>query len=407
MRSIWLQLVALVAACLAVGTAIALLLFVELLHAPPSHTIAGIEYFLTSGVLSLLVGMATLILVSRFVPSLGVKVGIACAAGSIAAIVDVIYTPLLMFTERSDFYILLTTLVYFLAISLAFALVVATSTTRQLSALREGALRLASGDMGTTVEVQGNDEVADLARAFNRISVELGASFERQRRMERERRDLIAAVSHDLRTPLASIRAMVEAINDGVVADPADVRRYLGLIEQESEHLGQLIEDLFELSRLETGDLELRLTSVPVTELVVETVDGMRAQAEKNGVALQAIYREDLPPVMLDGPRMQRVLVNLIHNALRHTPAGGAVTVEVDGRNGQVEVAVADTGEGIAPEDQPHVFDRFYRGEKSRSRESGGTGLGLAIARGIVEAHRGSIRLESDPGKGSRFIVTL
>ena len=291
MRSIWLQLVALVAACLAVGTAIALLLFVELLHAPPSHTIAGIEYFLTSGVLSLLVGMATLILVSRFVPSLGVKGGIAFSAGIISAIFDFLSTPLLMFTERSDFYILLTTLVYFLAISLAFALVVATSTTRQLSALREGALRLASGDMGTTVEVQGNDEVADLARAFNRISVELGASFERQRRMERERRDLIAAVSHDLRTPLASIRAMVEAINDGVVADPADVRRYLGLIEQESEHLGQLIEDLFELSRLETGDLELRLTSVPVTELVVETVDGMRAQAEKNGVALQASTR--------------------------------------------------------------------------------------------------------------------
>jgi signal transduction histidine kinase len=279
--------------------------------------------------------------------------------------------------------------------------------TRQLHALREGAAKVASGDFGARVEVQGADEVADLARAFNHMSGALRRNLERERQLEGARRDLIAAVSHDLRTPLASIRAMVEAINDGVVTEPGGVRRYLGFIQQESEHLGRLIEDLFELSRIESGSLELRLASVPVAELVTETVEVMRIQAEEKGVELRAVCNGDVPALSLDGPRIQRVLINLIQNAVRHTPPGGKVQVEVGRHNGHVEVAVADSGEGIAPEDQPHVFDQFYRGEKSRSRESGGAGLGLAIARGIVEAHRGSIRVESNPGRGARFIVTL
>jgi len=407
MRSEGLRFAAVAFVCLALGAGIALLLFVELLHAPLSHTIEALEYFLTSGLVSLLVGAVTLLIAARFVPRLGVKVGIASIAGSVAAILNVIYTPLLMFSARSDLYILVTTLLYVLAISLAFAFLVGTSLTRQLRALHDGALRLASGQFGATVEVRGIDEVAGLGRAFNRMSTELGASFERQRRLEEERRNLIAAVSHDLRTPLASIRAMIESLNDGVVSEPEAVQRYLGLIQQETDRLEQLIEDLFELSRIESGDFELRLTSIPVTELVTETVDGLQAQAEKKGVVLQAICRTAVPPLLLDGPRMERVLVNLIQNAVRHTPSGGEVRVEVDGQDGHVQVTVSDTGEGITAEDQPHIFDRFYRGEKSRSRESGGAGLGLAIARGIVEAHRGRIQVESNPGRGSRFIVTL
>jgi signal transduction histidine kinase len=313
----------------------------------------------------------------------------------------------MMFASRSDLYILVVTLIYFVTISLAFAFIIATATTMQLRALHEGATRVAAGELGARVTVQGADEVADLARAFNHMSQELGRHFDRERRLELSRRSLIAAVSHDLRTPLASIRAMVEAINDGVVTDAETIRRYLGLIERESHHLGQLIEDLFELSRIESGSLDLRLASIPVAELVAETVEGMRIQAEERGVALQAVFPDDVPALSLDGPRIQRALVNLIQNALRHTPPGGQVQIEVARQNGHVQVAVADTGEGIAPEDQPYVFDQFYRGEKSRSRESGGAGLGLAIARGIVEAHRGSISVESEPGQGARFVVTL
>jgi signal transduction histidine kinase len=279
--------------------------------------------------------------------------------------------------------------------------------TRQLAALREGALKVASGELGTRVEVRGADEVADLARSFNRMSEELGQYFERKQQLEQARRDLLAAVSHDLRTPLASIRAMVEAINDRVVTDPDTVQRYLALIQQESQHLGQLIDDLFELSRIESGSLELRLQSIPLPELVAETVEGLRVQAEERGVELSAVCQTGVPTLPLDGPRIQRVLINLIQNAVRHTPAGGEVRVEVAREDGHVRLVVADTGEGIALEDQARIFDQFYRGEKSRSRDSGGTGLGLAIARGIVEAHHGTIRVDSKPGMGARFVVTL
>ena len=404
---LWIKLGAVAVGCVALGVGVALVLLIAWLHTPPSHTVAALQYLVTSAVVSLTVGTAALLGLSRFVPNLALKIGFACTFGSVAAIVNVLYTPWMMFASRNDLYILLITLIYFVTISLAFAFIIATATTRQLNALHEGAMKIGSGDFGTSVEVQGADEVADLAKAFNRMSAELERQFERERQMEQARRDLIAAVSHDLRTPLAAIRAMVEAITDGVVTEPETVQRYLGLIQQESRHLGQLIEDLFELSRIESGSVELQLASVPLAELVTETVEVMRIQAEERGVELQAVCDGEVPALALDGPRIQRVLINLIQNALRHTPPGGQVQVEVGRSDGHVEVAVADTGEGIAPADQAHVFDQFYRGEKSRSRDSGGAGLGLAIARGIVEAHRGSIRVESNRGQGARFVVTL
>jgi signal transduction histidine kinase len=360
-----------------------------------------------SGVISLVIGVTATVIASHLAPNLGLKIAIACLVGSAVAIINVVVTPLLMFSERTDFDILVITLLYFMAMSLAFASIVGVLTTRQIHTLHDAARRLASGDLGTSAPVQGQDEVADLTRTFNSMSVDLHTAFERQRTMERQRTDLIVAVSHDLRTPLASIRAMVEAINDGVVTEPDAVRRYLGLIQQETQHLGGLIEDLFELARIESGTLELRLASVPLPELVSETVDGMQIQAQEKGVALRASFDDGLPSLALDGPRMQRVLVNLIQNAVRHTSSGGRIDVEVARSNGHIQVRVADTGEGIAPEDQPHIFEQFYRSEKSRSRGSGGAGLGLAIARGIVEAHHGTIVVDTIPGKGSSFVVTL
>jgi signal transduction histidine kinase len=403
---LWLRISLMVAGALVVGLALSVLLFVGWLHAPRSHVIAAIQYLVTSGLVSLAAGGGAMLLAARFVPSLGVKIAIASLVGSVAGVVNVMWTPLLMFSEQSDRNILMITMLYFLAISGAFAFLVSAIISRQIRELHAVALRVAAGEFDAQVQVQGVDEVADLGRAFNRMSTELGASFARERQLEGERRDLIAAVSHDLRTPLTSIRAMIEAINDGVVTEADAVKRYLGLIQQESEHLGQLIEDLFELVRIDSGNLELRLAVVPLSELVAEVVDSMRVQAERKGVSLQAACG-DVPAVAVDAPRMQRVLTNLIGNAVRHTPPGGHVNVAVQWRDGHVRVEVADTGEGIALEDQAHVFDRFYRGEKSRSRESGGAGLGLAIARGIVEAHSGQIRLESRPGHGARFIVEL
>ncbi len=405
--TVWGRLAAVVSLCFAIGVLLAWVLFVTWLHAPPSHVREALWYLVSSGLISLSVGFAAMYLVTRLVPSLWMKIVIASVIGSVAAIVDVIYTPLLMFAEKADKDILIITMLYFLALSCAFAFLVAAFTTGQIRALHQGALRLASGQFGTSVRVTGADEIADLGAAFNRMSCEMGASFERQRQLEQERRDLMSAVSHDLRTPLASLRAMVEAINDGVVTEPEAVHRYLGLIQRETEHLGSLIEDLFELARIESGSMELRLSSVPLGELVIEAVDSLRLEADEKGVLLQTVQHGDVPPLALDGPQMQRVFVNLIQNAIRHTPAGGQVQVELGRENGQVAVAVTDTGEGISPEDRPHVFERFYRGEKSRSRESGGAGLGLAIARGIVEAHQGTIQLEHGAERGSRFVIRL
>jgi signal transduction histidine kinase len=403
---LWLRIGLVVIGALVFGLALSVLLFVGWLHAPRSHVIAAIQYLVTSGLVSLVAGGGAMLLAARFVPSLGVKIAIASLVGSVAGVVNVMWTPLLMFSEQSDRNILMITMLYFLAISCAFAFLVSAITSRQIHELHAGALRVAAGEFDAKVQVQGVDEVADLGRAFNRMSSELGASFVRERQLEGERRDLIAAVSHDLRTPLTSIRAMIEAINDGVVTDADAVKRYLGLIQYESEHLGRLIEDLFELVRIDSGNLELRLAVVPLSDLVAEVVESMRLHAERKGVTLQAAC-DAVPAVAVDAARMQRVLINLIGNAVRHTPPGGHVNVAVQWRDGHVQVEVADTGEGIALEDQAHVFDRFYRGEKSRSRESGGAGLGLAIARGIVEAHSGHIRLESRPGHGARFIVEL
>lgn len=402
---IWIRLAAVSVGCLALGVALALVLLVRLMHTPPSHTIEALQYLVTSSILALTLGSAALLALSRFLPSLAIKIGVASALATLVAILTVLYTPWMMFASSHDLYLLIIALLYFVATMLAFSFIIATTTTRQLHALHEGAIKIASGDFGSRVEVDGADEVADLAHAFNRMSTDLEQNFVRERQLELARRDLIASVSHDLRTPLAAIRAMVEAINDGVVTEPEAIRRYLGSIQLETQQLAQLIEDLFELSRIESGNLELHLTTVPLPELVFETVEGMRVQAEEKRVDLLAVSGDAVPALALDGPRVQRVLINLIQNAVRHTPSGGRVEVEVSETHGNVCLSVADTGEGIADDDRARVFDQFYRSEKSRSRDGGGAGLGLAIARGIVEAHSGAIRVESRPGHGSRFVV--
>ncbi|MGI8824906.1 MAG: sensor histidine kinase [Chloroflexota bacterium] len=404
---IWIRLAISALLAMVAGTILCWWLFVVTLNPPPSHVLAALKYLVISGGTSLSLGTALLLLIARYVPRLSAKIWLACIAGSAGSLMVVLVTPYLMFAQQTDLRLLEVTLVYSLVIGLVFGLIVATLVTRQIMSLRDGAARLGSGQFNTRVEVRGNDEIAMLAETFNTMSTQLGNLFQRQQRLEQTRKDLTAAVSHDLRTPLTSIRAMVEAINDGVVSEPEKVKHYLALIAGESKHLQQLIDDLFELSRVDSDGMALRLSSVPVTELVAETVEGLQIQAEVKGVRLAARCAPDMPPLSLDGPRMQRVLVNLIQNALQHTPAGGEVCVEAGRVNGHVRLSVIDTGEGIEADDQERVFEQFYRGEKSRSRESGGTGLGLAIARAIVEAHDGTIGVESTPGRGSRFVVTL
>ncbi len=229
---------------------------------------------------------------------------------------------------------------------------------------------------------------------------------ERSRReVEAARRRLVASVSHDLRTPLASLRLLVESIDDGIVT--GETRdRYLGEIRIHVAALSALIDDLFELSRIEAGDISWTMSQVELHELVGDTVAAMRGPAAARGVALSA----DLPPGELtaqaNAEKLQRVLFNLIQNAIRHTPADGSVTVRARTADGGVEVEVADDGEGISPVDGDQAFDAFYRGEDAPARDEDGAGLGLAISRAIVEAHGGRIWLEpAAPGTRVRFTL--
>ena len=224
------------------------------------------------------------------------------------------------------------------------------------------------------------------------------------------RRDLIAAVSHDVRSPLASTLALIEAVADGVAEDPETEARYLSSARRELMHLSRLVDDLFELARIDAGVLQLTLEKASLHDLISDTISSFQPQAESRGVSLVGEVSGDVDPVLANPPRLQRVLHNLLSNALRHTPADGTVALRATTRGDKVRVEVSDTGEGIAPEDLPRVFERSFRVEKSRTRgadDDPGAGLGLAIARGLIEAHGGTMDVESTPGSGSRFGFTL
>ncbi|MBA3866926.1 MAG: HAMP domain-containing histidine kinase, partial [Solirubrobacterales bacterium] len=235
------------------------------------------------------------------------------------------------------------------------------------------------------------------------LAVRLAMEERSRRDIEEARRQLVAAASHDLRTPLASLRLLVESIDDGVVT--GETRdRYLGEIRTHVAVLSDLVDDLFELSRIEAGDISWTMHQVELGDLIGDTVAAMRAPAEARGVKIAA----ELPPghfvAQANAEKVQRVLFNLIQNAIRHTPADGSVTVRARNDGSDVEVEVADDGEGIPAADGEKVFDAFYRGDASRNED--GAGLGLAISRAIVEAHGGKIWLE-DGMPGTRVHFTL
>ena len=363
-------------------------------------------YLLLSGSLSLALGSGAAFLAFR--TSLGIrhKVALAGAIGSVVALVNVLVTALVMFLSSHDLALLVVLSLFSLIISLFFSLTVSQRITSSLETLTRGARQLAEGNLETRVEVSTRDEVGALAQALNTMAEELERTFRRQRELELARRDMIASVSHDLRTPLASMRAMVEAVEDGVVSDPETVHRYLRTIKGEVAHLSTLIDDLFELARLDSGTLELHLQPVSAGELLAVVLESMAIQAEERVLHISS-PGTTLAPVLVDPQKIQRVLYNLVQNAICYTPSDGAISVSVHDLGPMVQIDVADTGQGIPNEELDKIFGRFYRGEKSRSREYGGSGLGLAIAKGIVEAHGGRIWVQSDLGSGSCFSLCL
>ena len=279
-------------------------------------------------------------------------------------------------------------------------LLVALMSRRALRSVRRltaAAQSLGKGDLSQRVPVSGRDEIGELSRTFNTMAEGLQDA-------ERQRRNMVADVAHELRNPLSNIRGYVEAVRDGVLeADEATVAS----IHRQTMYLSKLVEDLRLLAETESADFRLHLERGSIEEVASRSVEAHRPQARAKGVTLSISAQTALQEVEMDRTRIEQVLGNLLQNAIGHTPGGGRVDVTVDASESSARVTVEDTGEGISPDDLPHVFDRLFRADPSRARSTGGAGLGLTIARQLVEAHGGSIRAESDPGQGSRFIFEL
>jgi len=282
-------------------------------------------------------------------------------------------------------------------VALLMARLLARGMTQPLREMADAATRMQTGDYSVRVETKSRDEVGRLAVAFNQMSSEL-------EHLEQSRRDLVANVSHELKTPITAIRAHLENLLDGVEQpDPETLQVMLA----QSERLGRLVEQLLDLSKLESGEVPLHTEEVPLPSLIAQVISEIGVARPERSVAVGADLPDGLPSVTADRERVHQVLFNLVDNAMRFTPDGGAVTVSADRHNGSVEIQVADTGAGIAPEHLPRLFERFYRVDPSRSREDGGTGIGLAIARSVVEAHGGHIEAKSELGHGSIFTFDL
>jgi signal transduction histidine kinase len=238
------------------------------------------------------------------------------------------------------------------------------------------------------------------------VTLRISALAERERARaaaEATRRQLVAAVSHDLRTPIASLRLLVEAVDDEIV-DEETRHRYLATMQTHIHSLSTMIDDLFELSRIEAGDIDWSIHQVELALLIDETVSAMQAEAGAKGVRIRSELGEESLPAQADPEKIQRVLLNLIRNAIRHTPADGSVTVRAEAGRDAIEVEIADSGGGIPSEERERVFDAFFRGGVDASRHSDGAGLGLAISRAIVETHGGRIWLPpADRGTRVRF----
>lgn len=326
---------------------------------------------------------------------------------SLLTFLNVYLTARLMFANDHDLLLATVLLAFATGIAVVLGYFFSSALIDRINMLQNAAQDVARGDLSVRVPAQGNDELALLARTFNDMAEELRIAQRKQQELDTLRRDLIAWVSHDLQTPLASMRAIVEALADGVVDDPETVQRYLRTVKREINDLSELIDDLFQVAQMDAGGLVLQRSENSLADLISDTLESFSGIARQREVNLSGGVDADIDLVYMDAPRVGRALNNLVSNALRHTPPGGKVEVHASRQVDWARVDIRDSGAGIPAEDVPHVFERFYRGEKSRSRLTGGAGLGLAIARGIVEAHGGQIGVESASGEGANFYFVL
>ena len=283
-------------------------------------------------------------------------------------------------------------------LALLLALLLSYGLLQPVVDLTRAAVKMANGDLSQRVPVKRKDELGTLGTAFNHMASSL-------QRAEQNRRAMTADIAHELRTPIAIQRVHLEALQDGVY--PLTAENLQPVLDQ-TELLARLVDDLRTLALADSGELKLEMAPLNLSQLAQRVIERFRPEAEMRGVNL-VLAGAPSGPVSIrgDANRIEQVLNNLLSNALRHTPSGGQVSLRIDLKDGWVETHLADTGSGIPPESLPRVFERFYRADKSRSREEGGTGLGLAIARQLAVAHGGDIRAANRPGGGAEFTVRL
>jgi signal transduction histidine kinase len=282
------------------------------------------------------------------------------------------------------------------AIALFLGAFLARTLTRPLRELTRAIRAMTQGELEQRIPVRSQDELGQLAAAFNLMSADLA-------RANQLRRQMTADIAHDLRSPLAVIIGYVESLRDGVL-DPSPER--FDVMYSEAQHLQRLVEDLRTLSLADAGELTLNCQPTSPGALLERAAAAYSRRAQRQDIALQ-VQAGALPEINVDPERMAQVLGNLLSNALRHTPEGGQIVLSARQQVNGLQLAVQDSGEGIAPEDLPHVFDRFYRGDASRQQQEGESGLGLAIAKSIVEAHEGTVAVQSELGRGTTFVMLL
>ncbi len=372
----------------------------------PAHEALEIGAIASGAALAaVLAGMALLRALRR--RSVGIQVTIVALVSVVAAAGGSLLAARAMFLAARD----LDALVVILLASSTAGVLVAVGLGRRVSvasrSLRDAARRIGAGDLKTSVAEPATEEFSALARELEVMSRRLDAALERERALDASRRELTAWVSHDLRTPLAGIRAMAEALEDGVVADPETVARYHRTLRVDAERLAHLVDELFELTVIASGALRLQIERVSLGDLVSDALASAAAAARARGVRVEGQMAGTAPQVELSGPEVTRVLRNLLENAIRHTPSDGSVWVEAGLDGDMAYVAVTDECGGIPEADLGRVFEPAFRGQDARTPSTnGGAGLGLAIAQGIVDAHHGEISV-CNGRAGCRFTVRL
>jgi signal transduction histidine kinase len=390
--------------------AISLVIF-TLVMSPPSNELALMALFLgITAFISALAGYAAY----RFgwinlSPTLRWTILGGYVLASVLTFFNVWFSAQLMFTSKHDLLLAIVLLLFAGGIAMILGYFFSSTVTERILSLQRAAEKIAQGDLQTRVPILGRDELSTLASTFNEMAEQLEAADQKKSELEMMRRDLVAWASHDLQTPLASMRAILEALSDGVVDEPEMVKRYLNTAQRDVMSLSSLMDDLFQMSQLDAGGFPLNRAQASLSDLISDTLESFSELAYRESIRLEGTVESDVDPVFMDTQAIGRVLNNLISNALRHTSAGGEIKVHAWRTRNGVEVSVRDTGEGIPAQDLPRIFERFYRGDASRSRNRGmgGAGLGLAIAQGIVRAHGGDIRVESQVGKGTQFTFSI